>query len=244
MFSAITFDLLKSPMKHLFFSFLLAIVSLSASAQTQPDSPSHDCTINPGACQPVPVPSDCQPGAHWTLIGSGIAHCVQDDPPCTGGPVNHDAHGNPTNCQTSTTGTQGCGEGYTGSIKQLRAVYTWMDGSTTYGSWSTTSSTCEEILPPPAPEPTPPPPPTVDPVKCSNGASNYPQCTLPPEPSVCKQEVETTVTGRCPGGAPSHWDEQQYLVCRYPDGRVTKRESGVLHIFVKTCVGGHGPVEM
>ena len=196
-------------MKQLFFSFFLAIVLSAASAQAQQDSPPNNCTINPGACQPAPVPSDCKPGYHWTLIGSGIAHCVQDDPPCAGGTVNHDALGNPTNCQTSATRTQSCGSGYTGSIKQRRSVYKWMDGSTTYGSWSTTSENCREI-PPPEPAPTPAPstpePGSPNPAtgggvgatpgqevggtdkggsgprddpKCENGASDYPICTPP-----------------------------------------------------------------
>lgn len=194
-------------MKQLFFSFFLAIGLLAASAQAQQDSSPNNCTINPGACQPAPVPSDCKPGYHWTLIGSGIAHCVQDDPPCAGGTVNHDALGNPTNCQTSATKSESCGAGYTGSIKKRRAVYKWMDGSTTYGSWSTTSSTCKEI-PPPEPEPTPAPstpePGSPNPAtgggvgttpgqegggteqggsdprdesKCDNGALDYPTCT-------------------------------------------------------------------
>ena len=196
-------------MKKLFFAFLLAIASVSASAQAMPDSTPDNCTINPGACQRAPAPSDCQPGSHWTLIGSGIAHCVQDDPPCAGGTVNHDALGNPTNCQTSATRSQNCGSGYTGSIKQRRAVYKWMDGSTTYGGWSTTSSTCKEI-PPPEPEPapapttptTPDPTPTTDPTRCPNGANNYPVCTFV-EPGCLNgaNNYPTCTLPICPNGA-------------------------------------------
>lgn len=222
-------------MKQLLFAFLLAIASIPASAQVPTAAP-NNCSINPGACQPAPVPSDCKPGYHWTLIGSGIAHCVQDDPPCAGGTVNHDALGNPTNCQTSATRSQSCGSGYTGTIKQQRAVYTWMDGSTTYGSWSTTSSTCKVIPPPPAPEPIPEPTPvpaapnptpgpttspapttcangatnypTCTPPTCSNGASNYPTCT-PPTCANGASNYPTCTPPTCANGAPN------YPVCTF-----------------------------
>jgi hypothetical protein len=111
------------------------------------------CRITPGACATAPSPANCPAGRLWTLAGSGIAHCVDQDPPCAGGTVNHDALGNPTNCQTSASRTQSCGSGYTGSIKQRRAVYTWTDGRTTYGTWSTTSDTCRALPPPPPPAP-------------------------------------------------------------------------------------------
>lgn len=152
MFSVITFNRARRPhVKTLLFAFLLALASGFAGAQ-------DNCAINPGACQARPVPSDCKPGHHWTLIGSGIAHCVADDPPCAGGKVNHDALGNPTNCQTSASGTTSCGAGFTGLVYRKRAVYKWMDGSVTYGGWQTTSDTCKEIPPPePEPEPTPAP---------------------------------------------------------------------------------------
>jgi len=210
-------------LKHLLFAFLLALALAAGSADAQ-----DNCAINPGACQARPMPSDCQPGQHWTLIGSGIAHCVADDPPCSG-TVNHDALGNPTNCQTSTSKTVGCGSGYTGQINQRRAKYTWMDGSVTYGGWSTTSNTCEAIPPPPpppvVPEPTPTPTPvdngggggtggngdggTVvtnppvtdpDPVKCTNGASDYPTCT-PPRCQNGASDYPACTPPKCQNGA-------------------------------------------
>lgn len=146
------------------------------------------------SCVTPVTPPGCPAGSHWTLIGSGIAHCVLNDPPCPGGTVNHDFLGNPTNCQTSATRTQSCGSGYTGSIRQRRTVYTWLDGRVTYGSWSTTSNTCKAI-PPPEPEPEPQPEP---PKYCTNGGVDYPTCTPPVVPPV----VAPTPGGGGNGGQP------------------------------------------
>lgn len=171
-------------LKELLFAFLLALVSSAANAQV-------NCAINPGTCQARPVPSDCQPGHHWTLIGSGIAHCVADDPPCAGGTVNHDALGNPTNCQTSSTRTVDCGDGFTGNIQQRRTKFTWMDGSVTYGSWSTTSDTCKAV-PPPEPEPVSPP--------ATGGNTGVPPVTGEP-PAVCTASDVVVSRNACPAGA-------------------------------------------
>ena len=57
-----------------------------------------ECKINPILCQSKPIPSDCPAGRHWSLQGSGIAHCVNNDPLCDDGTVSHDALGNPLAC--------------------------------------------------------------------------------------------------------------------------------------------------
>lgn len=46
-----------------------------------------DCSITPTAvgCMPVPTLSGCPVGKHWTLAGSKIAHCVNNDPVCPWG---------------------------------------------------------------------------------------------------------------------------------------------------------------
>lgn len=167
------------------------------------------CRITPGACATAPSPANCQAGRLWTLAGSGIAHCVDEDPPCAGGTVNHDALGNPTNCQTSASRTQSCGSGYTGSIRQRRAVYKWMDGSTTYGSWSTTSDTCEEIPPPP------PPPPPVPVQTCSPGTSTsmYAAC---PSGSGTYFYRETVTCPAGSTGSPSYSGVWDYSGCGAP----------------------------
>ncbi len=174
------------------------------------------CRLTPGACANAPIAANCPAGRKWSLMGSGVAHCVDLDPACVGGTVNHDSLGNPTNCQTSATRTRSCGTGYTGSIRQRRAVYKWMDGTTTYGTWRTYSDTCDAVPPPPPPEPeptpTPTPTPTPSPTTCSAGSSTESaQCTGGRGGSMTR-----TVTTSCPGGSygsPStsygSWDESK-----------------------------------
>lgn len=166
------------------------------------------CRITPGACAAAPTPANCASGRLWTLAGSGVAHCVDQDPPCAGGTVNHDALGNPTNCQTSASKTKSCPSGYTGSIKQRRDVYTWMDGSTTYGSWSVTRDTCEEI-----PAPPPPPPPPVQ--TCSPGTSTsmYAAC---PSGSGTYFYRETVTCPAGSTGSPSYSGVWDYSGCSAP----------------------------
>jgi hypothetical protein len=60
------------------------------------------CALMPDSCAVSPVAQNCPSGAHWSLLGSGIAHCVQDDPVCPWGTtLKHDAMGNP-NCEQNT----------------------------------------------------------------------------------------------------------------------------------------------
>lgn len=68
-------------------------------AGTQPVDPNAtNCTITPQAigCVSLPTLKGCDIGKHWSLAGSGIAHCVADDFVCPWSQtLNHDALGNP-----------------------------------------------------------------------------------------------------------------------------------------------------
>lgn len=60
------------------------------------------CRLMPDSCANAPVAQNCASGAHWTLLGSNIAHCVQDDPACPWGTsLKHDSLGNPS-CEQNT----------------------------------------------------------------------------------------------------------------------------------------------
>lgn len=172
-------------MKRLLLSLVLLAASAMAGAQ--------NCAINPGACQPKPTPSACPAGKHWTTLGSGIAHCVADDPVCAG-TVTHDSLGNPTGCTptvvSSTTEYQyfDCNPGYSGTDFEKRTVTKYSDGTTKYGSWQIITYSCS-----PASTPTTTPTPTPT---CSNGASDYPTCT-PPATST----PTPTPTPTCSNGA-------------------------------------------
>jgi len=154
------------------FLAVLPLIGGAAGASTGTSA------INPGLVQGAPVPSTCAAGKHWTLLGSGIAHCVLDDPVCSGATPDlvHDALGNPS-CKapviTTEYRTKSCPAGYSGSIDQERTVTTHANGTVQYGSWKTTYNDCTADAPPP-----PPPTPT-----CSNGASDYPTCTPPSSPA-------------------------------------------------------------
>jgi len=63
------------------------------------------CRITPGACAGTPgalMPADCPSGNKWSLAGSGVAHCVKEDPVCSWGTLlKHDFLGNPS-CEQIT----------------------------------------------------------------------------------------------------------------------------------------------
>lgn len=62
----------------------------------------NKCLVTPDACAPAVTTSNCQPDEHWTLAGSGIAHCVKNDPVCPWGTsLTHDFLGNPS-CEANT----------------------------------------------------------------------------------------------------------------------------------------------
>ena len=55
------------------------------------------CRLTPGACASTPMASDCPVGQKWSLEGTGVAHCVDDDPTCPWGTsLTHDAAGHPS----------------------------------------------------------------------------------------------------------------------------------------------------
>lgn len=65
------------------------------------------CALMPDSCAVAPVASNCPAGAHWTLLGSAIAHCVQDDFACAWGKtLVHDAMGNPSCLQNTCPSNQ------------------------------------------------------------------------------------------------------------------------------------------
>lgn len=60
------------------------------------------CALTPDACGSTPSPQNCPTGRHWSLLGSNVAHCVQDDPTCPWGTsLKHDSLGNPS-CVANT----------------------------------------------------------------------------------------------------------------------------------------------
>lgn len=189
------------------------------------------CRLTPGACASAPNPANCPVGRKWSLMGSGVAHCVDLDPPCPGGTVNHDWLGHPTNCQTTATRTQSCGAGYTGSISQRRTVYTWVDGRTTYGSWSTTSDTCKAI-PPPEPEPAPAPNPAPGGGgggSCSPATSTESAACSGGRPGSMYRQVSTTCPGG-PNGSPSTsygaWNESSCSTACTPRSETSSAACG------------------
>ena len=127
------------------------------------------------SCFSGPTPPSCPVGKKWSVAGSGIAHCVNIDPTCTGGEIlEHDTLGNPSCvappvCQNGATNYPVC-----------NAFPTCANGATNY-------PVCNAF-------------PT-----CANGANNYPTCTLPepevPELS-CTTEVRDAET--C-GGLIRNW---------------------------------------
>jgi len=75
------------------------------------------------SCASIPNAAGCPIGEHWTLLGTGTAHCVLDDPTCgVGTALTHDSKGNPsctpippTCVPSSSSSTTACGTGYTGN---------------------------------------------------------------------------------------------------------------------------------
>jgi hypothetical protein len=60
------------------------------------------CELTPSACAQEPSAPGCPANMHWTLTGSSIAHCVQNDPGCGWGTsLVHDGLGNPS-CVANT----------------------------------------------------------------------------------------------------------------------------------------------
>lgn len=104
------------------------------------------CRITPGACANAPVAADCPAGRKWSLMGSGIAHCVDEDPVCPWGTsLTHDRLGNPSCVQNTCPSNQvlqadgkscGCpsGTGWNGSSCVPPSCYA--------GSATTSSTSC------------------------------------------------------------------------------------------------------
>ena len=70
-------------------------------------SPESRCRLTPGACASTPVVSACAAGRKWSLQGTGIAHCVDEDPICPWGTsLTHDVQGNPACIQNTCPSNQ------------------------------------------------------------------------------------------------------------------------------------------
>lgn len=280
---------LETFLKHLFFSLLALISSATAYAQ--------DCSINPGACQPKPIPSECPAGKHWVTTGTGIAHCVTNDPVCTGGTVVHDAIGEPQYCQTSEDRTASCPAGYSGYKDQTRTVKTALNGTKSYGSWTTTYNGCEKD---PEPEPTPAPStpssgsgstadsstpstgsgsagspsspsggsgsagdpsnpstgndssthgggPVPEMHTCSNGATNYPTCTIDkPVTYTCKSYKEYTYLTECSSIHPSAGRKYIWQIvtfCTGSDGSTKTERDPFIQDGVASCGTGGSHID-
>lgn len=99
-------------MRHFLYSAAVSLIllfSASVSAQVDfvqrandtrtPQQFQADCAAGVAleTCAPMITPHSCPPGEHWSLAGTGIAHCVADDPVCgPGTTLTHDALGNPS----------------------------------------------------------------------------------------------------------------------------------------------------
>lgn len=65
------------------------------------------CRLTPGGCANAPIAQNCPAGRKWTLMGSGIAHCVDVDPSCPWGTsLTHDRLGNPSCVQNTCPSNQ------------------------------------------------------------------------------------------------------------------------------------------
>jgi len=147
-----------------------------------------DCAagIAADSCMGAPKPPGCPAGKHWSVQGSGIAHCVGDDYVCTGGTeLTHDAMGNPycvAPVVTRETTSRTCPAPQTGDIYSERYKTVHADGSVTYSNWSDYGQTCQN-----------PPPPV-----CANGATNYPLCNS--FPNTCTSSETLVSSTPCAAG--------------------------------------------
>lgn len=170
-------------MKQFILGLGLALFLLSSQAQTTQSGRGAganiaSCIQSPDMCLSLPIAKSCAAGMRWSTAGTGIAHCVANDPVCPASEkVVHDFYGNPScvsrcapseywnatgecrPCATTSTSSGSCQPGYEGTA--YRSVTTNVcTGSTNYAEWDYSACTI---------------PPT-----CGNGASNYPMCNVFP----------------------------------------------------------------
>lgn len=170
-------------MKQFILGLGLALFLLSSQAQTTQSGGGTGaniatCIQSPDMCLSSPIAKSCAAGMRWSTAGTGIAHCVANDPVCPASEkVVHDFYGNPScvsrcapseywnatgecrPCATTSTSSGSCQPGYEGTA--YRSVTTNVcTGSTNYSDWDYSACTV---------------PPT-----CGNGASNYPMCNVFP----------------------------------------------------------------
>lgn len=192
------------------------------------------CQVTPDACANAPVASACPAGQHWSTAGSGIAHCVADDPDCGWGKtLTHDSFDNPSCVQNTCPSNQvlqangvscGCQSGmiWNGS-SCIVPVVTCIPGTKTINSssctWGGTQYEIETTVCPAGPYGAPSKSSTWDtsgcaprPITCQTASST--------ETDVCGDGFSGTqsrqVTTTCPGGqygtptyVPGAWDRSQ-----------------------------------
>ncbi|MCC7684708.1 hypothetical protein [Janthinobacterium sp. FW305-128] len=75
----------------------LFILVISSAFFHAPAAAQSSCSSTSSTCMGLPVPKGCPSGFKWSLTGSGLAHCVAEDPVCNGGTIlEHDTLGNPS----------------------------------------------------------------------------------------------------------------------------------------------------
>jgi hypothetical protein len=105
------------------------------------------CTLTPDRCGSEVVPPNCPAGRLWSLVGSGVAHCVNVNPVCSWGySLKHDSLGHPS-CVQNTCPSNMVLQGNGISCGCPAHLPIWNGAS------------CVAAPPPPPP---PPPPPSDD----------------------------------------------------------------------------------
>jgi len=157
-----------------------------------------NCTTAIDRCMPPPKPKPCPPGSHWSLAGTGIAHCVLDTPTCPPGTeLKFDGLGNPS-CVPEPPKT--CSNGASDWPTCTPPTNTCSNGASDWPTCTPPTNTCSNGA---SDWPTCTPPTNT----CSNGASDWPTCT--PPTGICSNGASdwptcTPPTGTCSNGA-SNW---------------------------------------
>ena len=133
----------------IFFSCLFFFSLCAAADQPLTSSESEArCNTAIDRCAPPPKPAPCPAGKHWTLFGTGIAHCVADDPVCpSGSSIVRDALGNPS-CGAVQPPTCNNQQVWNGTSCQARcpSPQRWDDATGCQcpagQAWSNAASTC------------------------------------------------------------------------------------------------------
>lgn len=143
----------------------------------------RDCAagIALDTCRNRPLPLGCAVGKHWSLAGSGLAHCVAVDPICVGTILSHDALGNPScvaipPCANGAIDPPACTTQpvcANGNIDYpvCATPPACSNGATNYPACNTFPSCANSATNYPACNTFP---------SCTNGNTDYPTCITPP----------------------------------------------------------------